>query len=254
MYNRFCLTLLGFLSLGLVLGSKVQAATLIANLGAINAADTLHSSVVVLFEPPTDEKVDNSRGGASRPADVKCIQDKAYSSPLTALMPQSGVGLTVASRPTLLVYVPVTTATQVHLTMRDATQGEVYQGWLPIPQIPQTGGIVSLTLPTDSPELTVGETYHWSLALLCQPAQTDLPIISGQIRRVERSEDMANEPHQSLLRQAVVYGQLGVWHDMLTSLSTLRQTQPDNHAVEANWFELLQVENLGAIATMPLLN
>ncbi|ESA37870.1 hypothetical protein N836_34720 [Leptolyngbya sp. Heron Island J] len=204
----------------------------------------------VIFEPPSDERVDNSRGGASRPAEIKCIHDDGYAHPLTALLPQSGVGLTVAAHPTLLVYVPATTATRAHLTLRNADHSGLYQTQV---EIPGTGGIVSLPLPADSPTLEVGKTYHWSLALLCQPTQTDMPITSGQIRRVELASAALAES-QSVLDQTVTYGQSGVWHDMLTNLVQLRQTQPDNQTLNQNWSELLRREKLDAIANMPLLN
>lgn len=204
---------------------------------------------LVLFEPPTDQRVDSSRGGASRPTDVKCIHDQAYKIPLTPLIPQSGVGLTTTAHPTLLVYIPPTTATQAHLTLRDHEQRGLYQSRI---QLAKTGGIVRITLSSNSPALTVGQTYHWSLALLCQPTQTDMPIAKGQIRRVERS--VVGDGQPSLFAQAISYGQKGVWHDMLTTLATLRQTQPENRVLQTNWVEILQAEELGAIADTPLLN
>ena len=249
--SRLYLTLLGALALGGILSFEVRAETTSFLPGRIQPSITSEPSPLVLFEPPTDEKVDNSRGGASRPTDVKCIHDEANVVPLTALIPQSGLGLTVASHPTLLVYVPPTTATQAHLALRDAEHRGLYQSRI---QIPESGGIISITLPADSPPLAVDETYHWSLALLCQPTQTDMPITHGQIRRVALSNGGVALDQQPLLSQAVAYGRSGVWHDMLTRLATLRQTQPENMAIQANWAELLQTEELDAIADSQLLN
>lgn len=244
-YKRLCLSLLGTLSIGFWTSAGAAPSAL------SNAPGVSTSNLLVLFEPPTDEKVDNSRGGASRPTDIKCMHDDTYGIPLTAVVPKSGVGLTVAPRPTLLAYVPPTTATQAHLTLRDEAQNGLYQSSI---EIPQDGGILRITLPADSPELAVGKTYSWSLALLCQPTQTDLPITSGQIRRVEQPTDMVNVEQQSLYSQAIIYGQAGVWHDMLASMATLRQTEPGNNALSANWAEVLQAEDLDAIANTPLLN
>ncbi len=251
--HRLCLTLLGALSLGFLLSAEGYAQLASSSPEPIRANVASVSNPFVLFEPPTDEEVEDSRGGASRPTAMKCMQDEAYSFPLTALIPESGLGLTTAPNPTLLVYVPPTTTTQAHLTLRDADDNGLYQSRV---QIPQTGGILSIPLPADSPELAVGNTYHWSLALLCQPTQTDIPIVRGQVRRIELSDDdaaaLAAQP--SLLLQALVYGQSGIWHDMLVNLAMLRQTQPENKVLDANWEELLQEENLGAIANTPLLN
>ena len=247
---RVCLILLGTFSLGFSLISKTQAETTTSVDRSISSSVTVASRSSVLFEPPTDETVDDSRGGASRPTDLKCIHDDAYASPMMALIPQSGVGLTISSHPTLLVYVPSTKANQAHLTLRNADQSGLYQSRI---QIPKTGGILQITLPSDSPELMVGQTYDWSLALLCQPTQTDLPIASGQIRRVELLDDELSEP-QSLLSTAIIYGQTGVWHDMLATFATLLRTQPNNRALYDNWAEILQSENLGEIVDTPLLN
>ncbi len=269
--NRLCLIWLEILTLGFVLTPVVQAETASTPPPETTQSDTAQSDMAqsdtaqsdtaqsdmaaasedasfVLFEPPSDERVDNSRGGASRPTEVKCLHDETYGYPLTALIPQSGVGLTVASHPTLLVYVPATTATWAHLTLRDADYHGLYQSLV---EIPETGGVFSLPLPVDSPELEVGKTYHWSLALLCQPTQTDMPITGGQIRRVELSMEAAAP--QSLLSQAVTHGRSGVWHDMLANLALLRQTEPQNHRLNGNWAALLQAEDLGAIANTPLL-
>lgn len=253
--KRLCLIWLKILMLGFVLAPAGQAETTSAKRSDTAQSDTTAatsgSAPFILFEPPSDERVDNSRGGASRPTEEKCIHDEAYLYPLTALIPQSGVGLTVAAHPTLLVYVPATTATRAHLTLRDDDYGGLYQSQV---EIPETGGVLKLPLPADSPELEVGKTYHWSLALLCQPTQTDMPITSGQIRRVELSADAMVEESQSLLSQTTIYGQFGVWHDMLANLVLLRQTEPQNQSLNQNWAELLQAEDLGAIANTPLLN
>ncbi|MEM8810419.1 MAG: DUF928 domain-containing protein [Cyanobacteria bacterium P01_G01_bin.38] len=256
--NRLCLTLISTLLLGLSLSSASQADTPSSKtpsprpLSPVTGrpSGTSASTPIVRFEPPTDDDVDDSRGGASRPTEVKCAQDETYPAPLTALVPRSSVGLTVAARPNLLIYVPPTTATQAHFTLRDANHRGLYQTQIPLTQ---TGGILSVPLPADSPELRVGESYQWSLALLCQPTQTDMPITRGQIQRVELADASALNG-QSLLIQAATYGQAGVWHDMLARLVRLQQTQPEDSALSANWAELLQAENLGAIANAPLLN
>ncbi|MGD1896189.1 MAG: DUF928 domain-containing protein [Phormidesmis sp.] len=218
-----------------------------------------------LFEPPTEEQDDDSRGGASRSAEVKCADDEVYQAPMTALVPQSGLGLTVKPHPTLLVYVPATTSTRAHFTLKDAGNRGVYQAALPLSA---TDGILQITLPADSPELLIGSTYEWSLVLLCHSAQTDLPAASGYIRRVEMTEEMTEEiseeiaaetieervTESSLLSaQTVAYGQAGIWHDMLASLVALKQAYPADRVLSDDWAELLQSERLGAIANTPLL-
>lgn len=109
--NCLWLTLLGILSFGSAINTAAQANPT-PSPDSRSASRPATNTPLIMFEPPTDEKVDNSRGGASRPTDVKCMHDESYGFPMTALVPQSGVGLTTSSHPTLMVYVPPTMATQ----------------------------------------------------------------------------------------------------------------------------------------------
>lgn len=262
--------LLGVLSLGCSLTLGVALSR-----GANAEVIKTENPHFVLFEPPTDRTLNDSRGGASRPGEVKCLEDEAYPFPLTALIPQSGLGLTANPHPTLLVYVPPTTATQAHFTLRDSNQQGLYQTQLPIAP---TGGILNITLPADSPALSVGSHYQWSLGLLCQTPQTDMPIASGQIQRVDAPE-IAAVANQPLWLQAKAYGQAGIWYDMLASLVALQQPErydsgfsgeisgemsdearrePSGEArreasddLSHDWARLLEAEQLGAIAHSP---
>ena len=206
---------------------------------------------VVHFEPPTDESVDDSRGGASRPTDIKCIQDEAYNPSLTALLPTSKIGLTVESHPTFFVHIPPTSAPQAHFTLKDDNNRGVYQTVLPLAQ---TNGILAVRLPENSPALELGVTYQWSLALICQPTQTDIPMVSGRVRRIEPDPALRTQlARESPLQQAITYGQAGLWYDMLHRLSQLWQTQPHDDTIALNWSSLLNSEGLAAISNEPFL-
>jgi hypothetical protein len=212
---------------------------------------------IVSFEPPDDQKtVDDSRGGASRPTAVKCSQDEAFSPLMTPLTPGPKLGLTVASRPTFFVYIPATSAQQAHFTLKDDKNRGVYQTLLPISI---TGGVVGITLPEEQPPLELGKTYSWSVALICQPTQTDTPMVRGQVRRVEQKVgQMPNYPNRmmsqkALLEQAASYGKAGIWYDSLNLLAQLRKTQPTDHTIASNWVKLLDSVGLEAIANQPLL-
>lgn len=212
---------------------------------------------VVSFEPPDDQKVDDSRGGASRPTAVKCSQDgQTANPPMTPLTPNSKQALTVAPHPTFFVYIPATSAPQAHFTLRDDNNRGVYQTLLPIKN---TGGVVSITLPAEQPPLEIGRTYLWSVALLCQPTQTDTPMVGGQVRRVEQKLTQISPRYTSpmisqkaLLEQAALYGKAGIWYDSINLLAQLRKTQPSDQALATNWVQLLNSVGLKEIATQPL--
>lgn len=215
----------------------------------------------VSFEPPDDKtSLDDSRGGASRqPTAVKCSQDQAVRPSMTPLIPGTKAGLTVATHPTFFVYIPPTSAPQAHFTLRDENNRGVYQTLLPVAN---TGGIVGITLPEDKPALELGKTYRWSMALICQPTQTDIPIVGGEVRRVELNSSQVSPryinskipDHKAILEQAALYGKAGIWYDSLSLLAQLKQTQPSDHSLATNWVELLDSVGLEAIASQPLLN
>ncbi|MEO8890072.1 MAG: DUF928 domain-containing protein [Coleofasciculaceae cyanobacterium] len=211
---------------------------------------------VVSFEPPDDQKtLDDSRGGASRTTTVKCSQDQAYSPSMTALTPGSKLGLTVASHPTFFAYIPATSAQQAHFTLKDDHDRGVYQTLLPINS---AGGVVSITLPEDKPPLELGKTYSWSVALMCQPTQTDTPMVRGQVRRVElKAGQMPNQinsmmSQKAILEQAALYGKSGIWYDSINLLAKLRQAQPNDQTLATNWVKLLDSVGLEAVANQPL--
>lgn len=211
---------------------------------------------VVSFEPPNDQQtLDDSRGGASRPTAVKCSQDQAASPSMTPLTPGQKVGLTVAAHPTFFVYIPATSAQQAHFTLKDDNNRGVYQTLLPINN---EGGVVGITLPEDKPALEIGKTYSWSVALICQPTQTDTPMVRGQVRRVElQAGQMPNEINsmileKAILEQAALYGKSGIWYDSINLLAQLRQRQPNNQTLASNWVKLLDSVGLNAIANQPL--
>ncbi|MGC1393310.1 MAG: DUF928 domain-containing protein [Coleofasciculaceae cyanobacterium] len=211
---------------------------------------------IVSFEPPDDKKtIDDSRGGASRPTAVKCSQDQASSLPMTALTPNSRLGLTVASHPTFFAYIPATSAQQAHFTLKDENNRGVYQTLLPINN---AGGVVGITLPEDQKPLELGKTYSWSVALMCKPTQTDTPMVRGQVRRVElQAGQMPNQingmmSEKAMLEQAALYGKSGIWYDSINLLAQLRQRQPNDQTFTTNWVKLLDSVGLEAIANQPL--
>jgi hypothetical protein len=203
---------------------------------------------IVQFHPPTDRRIGDSRGGASRSTEVKCSSDETYRPPMTPLLPASKQGLTSTSHPTFWVYIPPTSAPKAHFTLKDENNRGVYQTLIPITR---AGEIISINLPTERPALEVGKTYQWSVALICQPTQTAIPIVTGQIQRIE--PDVALQLEKKMpLEQAASYGRAGIWYDMLNSLALLKKAQPNDNTITANWVQLLNSEGLEDVATKPL--
>ena len=203
----------------------------------------------IIFQPPTDEKAEDSRGGASRPAAVKCSGDEATDVPLTSVMPESNQGLTARGHPTFFIYVPPTSAQKIYFSLKDESNKGIYQTILPRPG---SAGIARVSLPEDQPPLEIGKTYTWSASIMCEPTQTDMPWVQGQVRRVE-FDPSSGYSSPTKLEMAASYGKAGIWYDTLTVIAELRRSQPEDSSVAQLWTNFLSSAGLEAIAAKPLL-
>ncbi|MBO0351987.1 DUF928 domain-containing protein [Phormidium pseudopriestleyi FRX01] len=203
----------------------------------------------VTFEPPSNERLSDSVGGASRQA-AFCPQDGMAEGPsLMPLLPETKEGLTVSERPTLFVYVPETKAEQGYFILKDQTEDYYYQTQV---SIPQEGGIVRLTLPESAPALEIGTTYQWSFVVACElPARADSPRVEGWLQRVEPTAKLNNYQGVDSIEAATSYGSEGIWYDAVTTLADLRRSQPQTYNQE--WVDLLSSVGLENVANEPIL-
>ncbi|MGK7900367.1 MAG: DUF928 domain-containing protein [Hormoscilla sp.] len=179
------------------------------------------------FTPPGPGTPDQTAGGASR-------GDATW--PI-ALLPTRKEGLTVAERPTFLVYVPETAAKQAVFILRDKNEDYYYQKTL---SIVQTGGIMAINLPESAPVLEMNTKYNWSMILVPEGGlEPDSPGVKGIIMRVEstaRSSPAAQ-----------------TWYDRAANLAKMRREQPSDRTVAEKWEKLLASVGLHAIASVPIL-
>ncbi len=232
-----------------ILPTQVQA-----QLNRANSGKTIFSGSVVsvTFEPPGRGKPRDTAGGASRDGGV-CPQDSnATGSSVTLLSPATYDGLTWEEYPTLLVYVPQTSAQKAVFVVKDETEDYYHQKTIPISG---TAGIVSIKLPADAPPIEIGKNYTWSFVMICGEAiSPNSPRVEGQIRRVEANPELsAQMKNLSPLERAALYGKNGVWYDTIASLAEQRRSQPNDATLSASWENLLTSVGLEAIATKPLL-
>jgi len=204
----------------------------------------------VTFEPPKGDKPQQTVGGASRGEQCP-LDSQEIDLPITPLLPVSSQALTVKSHPTLLVYLPKTSANKVYFAVRDENEDYDYQTILPVKT---SAGIASFTLPKDAPELSMEKQYQWSLILMCDgKLRPDSPVAKGNIKRVVANAYMTQKlPNSDLLESAAIYGQAGIWYDTVADLAQLKMTQPNNDGVSANWKNLLIQAGLGKVAKAEL--
>jgi hypothetical protein len=215
----------------------------------------------VTFEPPDEDQPSHTVGGASRDGGSLCLSDNVPEQPqnlltdFLPLIPQNNHGLTIADRPTFYANVPETNAERVFFSLRDQDNQTLYQNEF---SIPQTGGIISFSLPETAPSLEIGKNYQWSMVLMCnQTMRPDSPRITSWVKRVAPLPMTANQPQNQIgIELAAFYAKNGIWYDSLNILGNLWRKSPQNFSQYANqWANFLSQDSVGleAIANQPLL-
>jgi len=227
--------------------------------------NVVSSSLTIGFSsPPTEGEPKESgtigtRGG--------CLADESLSPSLTPLTPGTVQGLmenqetvdehptlTVSEHPSFFVYVPKTSATtgEFILTNQQGTQ-EIHHALVTLPETP---GIISVKLPTNLDSLEIGQVYQWSFSLQCNNAgAAGNPTVIGWIERAEPNPILAKVlGKETPLQLAALYGNYGVWHDLLATLVDLRLSHPEDSNLTMMWENLLKSESvkLEKISQAPL--
>ncbi len=189
------------------------------------------------------------RSGRRRPASARgpCLPSEKS---LTALMPETNLGLTVATHPTFFFYIPQTTATSAEFVLLDeANNHKVYETTFTITGTP---GIVSVSLPASKtlPPLEIGKDYHWYVSVICDPDDRSGDVyVDGWVQRVEPTPSLMSQLEKaSPAERVALYRKNGIWHDTLTFLAEGRRLNPSNSALAAEWATLLRSVGLEKIA------
>ncbi len=192
-------------------------------------------------------------GGGSRGCSV--TGDRPNDQALTALVPETTMGLTVEAFPTFFWYLPPTSATGVEFVLMDE-KGEkvIYETTF---RTKGEAGIVSLNLPENAslPPLDVNQNYRWYFSIICNPEDRAADVyVQGWIRRVEANQGLTEElaATSSDIQRVQVYARNGIWHEAIALLATLRRTNPNNADIRTEWQELINSIQLQNIAEAPL--
>lgn len=175
--------------------------------------------------------------------------------PLTALIPQTNLGLTISPYPSFFFYVPQTSARTVEFVLLDEENNtKVYETTFTITGKP---GIISVKLPSSKTvqPLTARKNYHWYFSMVCDSEDRagDL-YVDGWVERLDASPTLTRElekaaPHD----QGAFYQKYELWHEILTSLAEGRRLKPHDSALASEWANQLRAVGLGAIAQEPLI-
>ncbi|MFP5273661.1 DUF928 domain-containing protein [Coleofasciculus sp.] len=254
-------------SLSLVSFSRYATPVLAESQPVNSVASTLFpSSLEIGFKSPRTEGEPKESGTLGTRGG--CLTDESFSPSLTPLTPGTVQGLTgnketvkehptltVSEHPTFFVYVPETSAKTATFILTDSDVTElVYYTTIDLPETP---GIISIKVPTDKDSLEIDRVYKWTLSLQCNSAGADgNPKVMGWIKRTQPNPSLAKDLDKvKPLELAALYGNYGVWHELLTTLVDLRQSHPEDENLAMVWENLLKSESvkLEEISQAPLI-
>lgn len=169
---------------------------------------------------------------------------------MLALTPDSFYGTTLRARPTILVYVPASSATKGVFSLNDESQDSIYQVEVPLSA---EGGVVAIELPEMAPALKLEENYQWFFSLKLEDALTPAsPFVSGWVQRIAPTTEQAqalatDEP----ISHIAALGAQGIWYDTAAELAALHAAEP-NETVAKHWQELLESVGLIELAAVSI--
>ena len=164
---------------------------------------------------------------------------------LTALAPYSHPGQSANSHPTFAWHIPDPESYPVlfRLYEYDATQRNGKDKTIAKKPLSSTPGIMSYTLPSGSPGLTVGQKYGWEVILVCNPNSPSQSLVAGAeidiVNQPAEIETKLNNTSQANgITKADIYAQAGLWYDALAEV-VVTPNDPQAKALTAKLIEQL---------------
>ncbi|WP_317112687.1 DUF928 domain-containing protein [Chroococcidiopsis sp. SAG 2025] len=171
---------------------------------------------------------------------------------LTAIVPMYSdsalvLGTTIDAAPTFWFYASYVAPAPAKFVLRDKDGELVYQTDVVLPQTP---GIISLSLPKTAPPLLVGQQYRWFLKIYCREHEPPA-FVDGWIQINALDPALKSQLEKAMPRDRVaLYAANGLWFDALSAAAQLRRRNSKDPA----WAELLQVVGLNELATEPIVD
>lgn len=216
-------------------------------LGYPTLAQVQHSTLISKNPPPPPRTPPPNRrkpGGGLDPVASSC---NSTSKPLIALIPIENPVLTASEHPTFLFYVPYTSGEvsrgEFSLLVWPDEKTRLYKTSFALPQTP---GIVSITLPP-LPEyaLKEGQHYRWYFKLYCKgnaSHQPDMDLNGGVLRvTATPGQGRSNDPTA-----------LVISYDAIANLAESIHASPQNTTLRNNWVNLLKAIGLEDLAREPM--
>jgi Domain of Unknown Function (DUF928) len=154
---------------------------------------------------PKDRK---PAGGTSRAGGSRGCTSSGI--PLTQLAPQTFIGKTASTRPTLVWYMSNSQNVRFRLFEFDSAKSVKQIG--KVQEIPTIVGINQLKLPLNYPELTVGKTYLWQIAIDCK----NDTILNHAEFTVINPQSLPKNQFTSIPEKVNYYAENELWYEALS--------------------------------------
>jgi hypothetical protein len=156
--------------------------------------------------------------------------------PLLALAPQTKIGQTTQSHPTVHWYVPDEEPVPMVFVLEELdSEGNPEQRWQA--SLQSQSGIMSFSFPQSEAALEPGRVYRWQAVLLCNPNSPSTAIIAAsEIEMVAVPELQSELDTADRSQRADLYKKYGIWYDALTEADDVerRSLLNDLIQIEAN--------------------
>jgi hypothetical protein len=221
--------------------SKICLSTLTLILLPLSFTPDKIMAQTINFRPPSGAAPKTTTGAATR--DSSCLIDSSRTdqkfSQTLPILPKSNYGLTFSERPAFPIFKTKTSAKQVFLSLESEDGENVYQNFLPLTT---EVGFITINFPQDAPNLVINKKYKWTMAFICgKMLKPDSPSISGWIQQVPKSQSLsAKLKSASPVDRIAVYGENGIWYDMINELNQLKKQNPSNQTLSSAWDKLIK--------------
>ena len=196
------------------------------------------------FQPPNTGTVSGS--GTQKPSQSG---SRTFDSDLIALVPASGEGITYSPRPTFWLYYAKAVNSQdplmVRLTIKDKATNGVTYSFRDIFPLETSPGFFRISLPVSVSPLKIGTQYNWEFIIFSPEDYQLFGKAEGMILRESSSSELSHQLTQASPREKVIlYGENGVWYELVDQLACLVSNHPDNLNILNGWKSLLNDDDV----------
>jgi Domain of Unknown Function (DUF928) len=186
------------------------------------------------------------QGGGSRGS---CLI--ANQPPLTALVPVSSTGYTLAESPSFWFYQPYALGKGLGLefVLKDSQDNLVHSQAIADRDI--AAGIFKLSLP-ESVILETDQSYEWYVLVRCDATNAErFVFVNGAVRRLERPQLQTQIGAASPATRTDLYLSENLWYDAVNSAATQLQNVPQDANLRQQWTQILTEVGLADLAAEP---